>query len=62
MESKQKLIESKCHDFMVYKILNGYTGNHSDYNNWQEKMEIDADTFFELHLNLCGKIGRIVRG
>lgn len=61
MLSKQELIESKCHDFMVYKISNRYTGNLSDYNEWLEKIEIDVDTFLELHLNLCKKIGKLTR-
>lgn len=61
MSSKQELITSKCHDFMVYKVLNGNTGIFLDYNDWLETIEIDVDTFLELHLNLCQKIGKIIR-
>ena len=59
--SKQELIRSQCCDFMVYKVMNGNIRNLPDYDDWLEKMEIDEDTYGELHLNLCQKIGKTVR-
>ncbi|SNZ01775.1 hypothetical protein SAMN06265377_3620 [Flagellimonas pacifica] len=61
MNSLQELVKSKCSDFMVYRVVNGNIRNLPDYNEWQETVEIDEDTYGELHLNLCQKIGKIVR-
>lgn len=61
MSSMQELIKSECSDFMVYRVVNGNTGNLPDYEDWQEAMEIDKNTHERLHLNLCQKIGRGVR-
>lgn len=61
MDSLQELVKSKCSDFMVYRVVNGNIGNLPDYGDWQETVEIDEDSYGELHLNLCQKIGKIVR-
>lgn len=61
MDSLQELVKSKCSDFMVYRVVNGNIGNLPNYSDWQETVEIDEDIYGELHLNLCQKIGKIVR-
>ncbi|MEO9510984.1 MAG: hypothetical protein ABJN84_04705 [Flavobacteriaceae bacterium] len=61
-DSLQDLVKSKCFDFMVYKVINGKIRNLPDYDDWEETVEIDGDSFWVLHLNLCQKMGEIVRG
>lgn len=61
ISSPQELVKSNCSDFMVYRVVNGNIRNLPDYDDWQEVLEIDEDIYGELHLNLCQKIGKIVR-
>ncbi len=60
--SLQELVKSNCSDFMVYRVVNGNIKNLPDYDDWEEALEIDEDIYGELHLNLCKKMGEIVRG
>ncbi|WP_422350004.1 hypothetical protein [Flagellimonas sp.] len=46
---------------MVFKVVDGKVKNLSGYNEWSEIIEIDETTFEKLHLNLCQKMGRMVR-
>ncbi|WP_141673411.1 hypothetical protein [Allomuricauda sp. CP2A] len=57
----ETLIESENSDFMVFKVIEGKVKNLSGYDEWSEVIEIDETTFKKLHLNLCQKVGRIVR-
>ncbi|WP_424989432.1 hypothetical protein [Flagellimonas sp.] len=59
--SMETLIESENSDFMVFKVIEGKVKNLSGYDEWSEVIEIDETTFKKLHLNLCQKVGRIVR-
>ena len=60
-DSLDTLMKSSCFDFMVYKVVNGNIRNLPDYNSWLETVEIEKDTFHQLHLNLCQKIRKTVR-
>lgn len=60
-DSIETLMESENLDFMVFKVIDGKVKNLSGYDEWSEIIEIDEITFKKLHLNLCQKIGSIVR-
>lgn len=60
-ESVKTLMESRCSDFMVYKVVDNKTGNPYSHDEWVEAMEINEATYTKLHLNLCHKIGNVVR-
>ncbi|RIV44906.1 hypothetical protein [Flagellimonas pelagia] len=60
-DSMETLMKSENSDFMVFKVIEGKVKNLSGYDEWSEVIEIDETTFKKLHLNLCQKVGRIVR-
>ncbi|HBU79147.1 MAG TPA: hypothetical protein DEF18_13685 [Muricauda sp.] len=60
-DSIETLIDSENLDFMVFKVVDGKVKNLSGYDEWSEIIEIDETTFKKLHLNLCQKMGRVVR-
>lgn len=60
-DSIDTLIKSKSSDFMVFKVMDDKVKNLSGYDEWSESIEIDEDTYKKLHLNLCKKIGDVVR-
>lgn len=60
-DSIETLMESENLDFMVFKVIDGKVKNLYGYDEWSEIIEIDEITFKKLHLNLCQKMGRIVR-
>ena len=60
-DSIETLIDSEILDFMVFKVVDGKVKSLSGYDEWSEIIEIDETTFKKLHLNLCQKMGRVVR-
>lgn len=56
--SREKLMESECDDFMVYRQrdntdISSLEGEHPE--DWEGPIAIDQNTYFLLHLNLCQK-------
>ncbi|WP_420602992.1 hypothetical protein [Flagellimonas sp.] len=54
-ESINRLIESNCKDFMVYKLVDGNRNYQTDIDIWQVEIEINEQFYSMLHLNLCQK-------
>ena len=54
-ESKEALMASDCHDFMVFRYSNREVVLE-DLEGWEESISIDEFTYSALHGNLCTKL------
>jgi hypothetical protein len=54
-ESKETLMASSCHDFMVFKC-SSRDAILEDLEEWEESISIDESTYKALHGNLCIKL------
>ena len=54
-ESIDRLMESNCKDFMVYRLVDGNRNYHTDIDVWSVEIEINEYFYSILHLNLCQK-------
>ncbi len=61
MASLETLMKSNSSDFMVYKVFDNKFENLPGLEEWANVIEIDLETFTQLHLNLCYKVGKEVR-
>ncbi|WP_136468758.1 hypothetical protein [Flagellimonas onchidii] len=60
-ESVQSLIDSKCFDYMVYRVVKDNGKYDADMNVWSIKVEINEGLYLRLHYNLCRKLREFVR-
>ena len=56
MESINRLVESDCFDFMVYKLVDGNRKYQAGIDTWSEEVEISEGFYSILHINLCPKL------
>ncbi|HEX9601471.1 MAG TPA: hypothetical protein VF985_08275 [Mariniflexile sp.] len=54
-ESKEALMTSGCHDFIVLRCSN-QDAILENLEEWEESIPIDEATYLELHSNLCIKL------
>ncbi len=54
-ESKEALMTSDCHDFIVFRC-SSRDAILEDLEEWEESISIDESTYSALHGNLCTKL------
>ena len=57
--SKEALMESNSHDFMVFRF-SGWEDVLDDLEEWEDFVPIDESTYDALHGNLCIKIRELI--